>query len=69
MWQTVKTVEPGSTRYECAMCHVPVTMTEKNGLGYCDKHWRVVHPQRLRRLVGKLRRAPTPPRFTRRATS
>jgi hypothetical protein len=39
-------------RYECAMCRAPVTMTEKSGLGYCDAHWRVVHPQRLRRLFG-----------------
>jgi hypothetical protein len=35
-------------------------MTEKSGLGYCDAHWRVVHPQRLRRLLGSVRGTSTP---------
>jgi hypothetical protein len=43
----------GVAVYECAMCRAPVTMTEKNGLGYCNNHWRVVHPQRLRRILGR----------------
>jgi hypothetical protein len=73
MGKEATTVERGVALYECAMCRAPVTMTEKNGLGYCEAHWRTVHPQRLRRLLGAIRRAPAPARlharFTRRATS
>ena len=73
MGQPAKTVDRGSAVYECAMCRAPVTVTEKNGLGYCDTHWRVVHPQRLRRLLGSVGGTSTPAhvpaRFTRRAAS
>ena len=73
MGQTAKTVERGSTMCECSMCRALVTVTEKSGLGYCDTHWRVVHPQRLRRLLGSIRGTTAPAhlhaRFTRRATS
>ena len=62
MGQPTNTVDRQSDRYECAMCRAPVTMTEKDGLGYCDAHWRAVHPQRLRRLVGSLRGTSTPVR-------
>lgn len=41
--------------YECAMCRAPATRSEKNGMGYCDTHWRRVHPQRVRRLVRSVR--------------
>jgi hypothetical protein len=56
------TTEHQGSRYECAMCREPVTMTEKDGLGYCDVHWRAVHPQRLRRLIRSIHRAPAPTR-------
>lgn len=65
MGQTAHTVEHGSATYECAMCRAPVTMTETNGLGYCEAHWRVVHPQRLRRLVRAIGRSSTPTRASR----
>jgi hypothetical protein len=48
---TTETAQHRSAVYECAMCRAPATVTEKTGLGYCEKHWRVVHPQRLRRLL------------------
>jgi hypothetical protein len=62
MGPTATTAERGAAMYECAMCREPVTMTEKNGLGYCETHWRAVHPQRLRRLARSIRHAsePTP---------
>jgi hypothetical protein len=60
MGQPTNILERRSDRYECAMCRAPVTMTEKSGLGYCDAHWRVVHPQRLRRLLGSVRGTSTP---------
>lgn len=44
-----------SSVYECAMCRAPATVTEKNGLGYCDRHWRAVHHERLRRLLSSIR--------------
>lgn len=73
MAHTANAVEHESGKYECAMCRAPVTMTEKSGLGYCETHWRRVHPQRLRRLFRLIRRTPTParvhPRFTHRAAS
>jgi hypothetical protein len=62
MGHPTNTVEHRSDRYECAMCRAPVTMTEKSGLGYCDAHWRVIHPQRLRRLLGSVRGTSTPVR-------
>ena len=42
--------------YQCAMCRLPVTQTDDNDIGYCDTHWRVVHPQRIRRLIGSMQR-------------
>ena len=47
-----------SSVYECAMCRAPATVTEKNGLGYCDRHWRAVHHERLRRLLSSIRAQP-----------
>lgn len=58
MGATLGTVEHRPAIYECAMCRAPVTRTEKNGMGYCDKHWRVVHPQRLSRLLRAIRLTP-----------
>jgi hypothetical protein len=52
---TTDTAQHRSAVYECAMCRAPATVTEKTGLGYCEKHWRVVHPQRLRRLLSSTR--------------
>ncbi len=73
MGQTANTVERRDALCECAMCRAPVTMTEKSGLGYCDTHWRALHPQRVRRLLGSVRstHAPVhlPARFTHRAAS
>ena len=68
MGQTVESVDRGSAVYECAMCRAPATLTEKSGMGYCETHWRRVHPQRLRRLVGAIRRAATPAKLPARPT-
>ena len=65
MGRTAYTVEQGSVMYECAMCRAPVMRTEKEGLGYCEAHWRVVHPQRLRRLVRAVGRRSAPTRVSR----
>lgn len=54
MPQTAEGVDRGPV-YECAMCRAPATRSEKNGLSYCDTHWRKVHPQRVRRLVRSVR--------------
>jgi hypothetical protein len=48
MGSTAETADRQSARYVCAMCPAAVTMTEKSGTGYCDTHWRAVHPQRVR---------------------
>ena len=52
---TTDTAQPRSALYECAMCRAPATLTEKSGMGYCDKHWRVVHHEWLRRVVSSIR--------------
>lgn len=60
MTQTAETHERRNA-YACALCQAPATMTEKSGMGYCDVHWRAIHPHRLRRLIGSIRNTPTRP--------
>lgn len=73
MGPTAETADRQSARYVCAMCCAPVTMTEKSGTGYCDTHWRAVHPQRVRRLLRSIQSGSAPAhrhgRFAHRAMS
>jgi hypothetical protein len=64
MSTTAEHTQERLVRYQCAMCHAPVTHTEmQTGVGYCDTHWRAVHPQRVRRVIRSIR--PTPARAMR----
>jgi hypothetical protein len=35
---------------ECTFCNARVKHADRDGIGYCDQHWRKVHPERCRRI-------------------
>lgn len=49
----------GSWRYECALCSAVATRAEKNGMSYCEAHWRAVHPLRFLRVAHSIRHTST----------